>query len=397
MTFTSNPSWQATPVSGLQLNSVAISPDGQLALCGTSNEFGTGRFGLYCYNQAGTLNWATAVTRPDATQGVFWVALSADKRYAAAGGESAKDVGFLTICNASDGAVVLNDAELPGRVNQVSFSDDGTLLLAALSNALRLYRLQASGTFALSSTAQVASEFDCISALLAGNGSRAWLAAIDYNTSPYTGLVQSLTVCNGQFGAGGSYALGAGAMRIAVSADGNLAAAALHSGGCALFHCDQPATPKWTYVPPLADLSLAYAVAITQTSAGDVVVACGANQSEGSHGYLYLVDSVPSNSQIATPPQWMPRLRWSSTLQYSANPGVSLDREASKVTATDGKPSQSTSAESPGNFYLFDAVHGISLWQYPTNLMNWPMTITPDGSAVLGGSDNGHLYYWNLA
>lgn len=406
MNASSNPSWKVTPSPGLQLNSVAVSPDGQLSLCGTSNEFSTGQFGLFCYDGSGNLVWQQSVTGPDATQGVFWVALSDDKRFAAAGGESAKDVGFLAICDAASGAVLLSDANLPGRVNQLSFSRDGTLLLAAFSNALRLYRLQTDGYFALSSTTPISSEFDCISALLADDGSRVWLAAINYNTTPYSGLVQSFPVNAGLFGSSNSYKLSAGAMRIAVSTDGNYAAAALHSGGCALFNCDQPSTPKWTYLPPLANLSLAYAVAITQTSAGKVVVACGANQSKGTNGYLYVVDSVPSNSEIACPPQWMPHLRWSTTLQYSANPGVSLDREATKVTATDGKPSEempegsnpstSSAQESPGNFYLFDAIAGSKIWQYPTRLMNWPMVITPDGNTALGGSDDGSMYYWDL-
>lgn len=397
MSAVSSPSWTATPSAGLQLNSVAISPDGQLSLCGTSNEFGTGQFGLYCYDNTGALAWQLAVTACDATQGVFWVALSDDKRFAAGGGEPVKDIGFLTICSATNGAVLLSDANLSGRVNQLSFSRDGTLLLAALSNTLRLYQLQTDGSFALSSTAPIASAFDCISALLANDGSRVWLAAINYNTKPYSGLVQSFPISAGQFGGSNSYNLSAGAMRIAVTADGNYAAAALHSGACALFNCDQPATPKWSYLPPLENLSLAYAVAITQTSASKIVVACGANQSSGSNGYLYLVDSVPSNSQIASPPQWMPQLRWSTTLEYSANPGVSLDLEASKVTATDGKPTESSSQESPGNFYLFDASVGTMIWQYPTPLMNWPMVISPDGAAALGGSDDGTLYYWDLA
>lgn len=397
-----NPTWIATPAAGLQLNSVAISADGELSLCGTSNEFGSGQFALYCYNPTGGLIWSTAVTGPDATQGVFWVALSGNKLYAAAGGESAKDVGFLTICDAHTGAVVLSQTSLPGRVNQLSFSGDGSLLLAAMSNALYLYRLQPNATFALSDTASVAAPFDCISALLADDGSRAWLAAIDYSTTPYSGLVRSLAVANGAFGDSNCYDLDTGAMRIAVTADGRHAAAALHTGGCALFAADQPSTPSWTYAPTLKNLSLAYAVAITRTSTGRIVVACGANQTQGPQGYLYVVDSLPSNSEIASPAQWIPKLRWSSTLQYSANPGVSLDRDATRVTATDGKPKETGAtveavAESPGNFYLFDAGSGAQLWHYPTRLMNWPMTITPDGTAVLGGSDDGSLYYWDLS
>lgn len=404
------PTWTATPSAGLQLNSVAVSPDGALSVCGTSNEFSTGQFGLYCYDQSGTLLWHQPATGANATQGVFWVAISANKAYAAAGGESADGVGFLMVCDASTGAVVFSQGSLPGRVNQLSFSDDGTLLLAAFSDALRLYRLQPNGGWTLRSTATVDPQFDCISAVMAGNGSRVWLAAIDYNTQPYSGLVKTIDIKGGLFAIANRYPLITGAMRIAVTPDGSYAAASLHTGGCALFCTDQPGTPKWTYTPPLANLGLAYAVGITQTAAGQVVVACGANQDPGQAGYLYVVDAVPSASPVPGPPQLQPTLRWSAALEYSANPGVCLDREATRVTATDGKPKEKTPvgapprtyaditiSESPGNFYLYDAATGTRLWQYPTAIMNWPMVITPSGSAALGGSDDGSLYYWKLA
>ena len=53
-----------------------------------------------------------------------------------------------------------------------------------------------------------------------------------------------------------------------------------------------------------------------------------------------------------------PQQQLLADIQYSPNPGVSLDREANYVTATDGKPvnkhSGGKTPESPGNFYLFD-------------------------------------------
>lgn len=392
MSISKTPKWTATPTTGLQINSVAISPDGALSLCGTSNEFGTGQFALFCYNAAGTLIWQQSVTGANATQGVFWVALSADKRFAAAGGESAKNAGFLTVCNAATGTILLNIQQgLPGRVNQVSFSDDGTLLVAAYSNAVQLYRLQDDGTFGYRSTVTIDAAFDCINAVISGDGSRVWAAAINYGTTPYTGLVACIEIRGDLFSIVNKYTLSTGAMRIATTPNGMFAAAALHTGGCALFWAGQKDSPAWTYTPSQSTLSLAYAIAITQTTGGNVVVACGTNQT-GDGGFLYRVDAIPSGTS-----QWTPSLRWISTLQYSANPGVSLDQNADLVTATDGKPKQSdieATPESPGNFYLFDGASGTCLWQYPTAIMNWPMVITPDGTAALGGSDDGTLCYW---
>ena len=48
------PSWQQTPQAGLQVNSVAVSPDGQLTVGGTSSEFGSGQFNFYGYDATGS-------------------------------------------------------------------------------------------------------------------------------------------------------------------------------------------------------------------------------------------------------------------------------------------------------------------------------------------------------
>jgi WD40 repeat protein len=85
---------------------------------------------------------------------------------------------------------------------------------------------------------------------------------------------------------------------------------------------------------------------------------------------------------------------------YAVNPGVTLDTAATVVSATDGKPDEQNGGnnqkESPGNFYLLDACTGEQLWQYGTELMNWPMALTPDGNTAVGGSDDGSIFYWNL-
>jgi hypothetical protein len=169
-----------------------------------------------------------------------------------------------------------------------------------------------------------------------------------------------------------------------------------------LFNQANVSAPLWQYQPDVQNLSVAYGFAITETSAGRVVLACGANLYTASPapvppppgGYVYVVESVPDGNSEA------PKFCWGSTLAYSANPGVSLDREAHNVTATDGKPSDETPgqvSEEPGNFYLFDGASGARLWSYATPVMNWPMVITPDASRVFGGSDDGSVYFWGPA
>lgn len=401
-TSAGQPSWQVTPQTGLQINSVAVSPDGQLTVAGTSSEFGSGQFNFYGYNADGVQQWSVPVTATNATQGIFWVAISDDKRFAACGGESSKTCGFLCIVDAKNGRILFQDNTLPARVNQLTFSSDGALLLADFQHELRLYQFVPSAAVApswsQSDSLALPTGFSSYSAVLAANGSRVWVGAINYNVKPvYTGLVQQIVLDNGKFGAVTSYAQPQGVMRVVTTSDGVYAAAALHDGSCAFFQAEQPST-AFVYKPELTGLNIAYAIAMTKTPSQQLVIVVGANQGEG--GVLYRVDAVQTASEIVNFPVWGPAPRWSQSVQYAVNPGVMLDAAATKVSATDGKPDESSGGsnqkESPGNFYLFDAYSGQQLWQYGTQLMNWPMVLTSDGTVAVGGSDDGSIYYWNL-
>ena len=396
------PSWQKTPQAGLQVNSVAVSPDGALTVGGTSSEFGTGQFNFYGYNASGSQLWSVPVTAANVTQGIFWVAVSDDKRFAACGGETSKTCGFLCILDASTGSILFQDNNLPARVNQLTFSSDGTLLLADFQHELRLYHYASGSTVApvwsLSDSMALSADFSSYSAVLAPNGSRVWVGAINHNVKPaYTGMVPPTALDNGKFGAATSYQQAQGVMRVVTTTDGAYAAAALHDGSCAFFQAVQPGT-AFVYKPTLSGLNIAYAIAITETPAKELVIVVGANQGEA--GVLYRVDAKQTASEIANYPIWAPVLKWSKPVQYAVNPGVTLDAAATLVSATDGKPDEinggSNQKESPGNFYLFDACSGQQLWQYGTKLMNWPMMLTPDGKTAVGGSDDGSIYYWKL-
>lgn len=418
--FLGEPTWLATPQSSLQINSVAVSPDGQLTVGGSSSEFGTGQFCFYGYDATGAEVWCVPVSGPDATQGVFWVAISDDKRFAACGGETGETAGFLYIVDATDGGILFQDNQLPSRVNQLTFSHDGNLLLADFEHELRLYQyfeheLQSCqytvgcSDLALSAWSQsdsigLPTDFSSYSGVLAASGDRVWVGAINYNTQPYTGLVQQIEVTDGKFGAVATYDQAQGVMRVVATENGVYAAASLHDGSCAFFQAVQPTT-AFVYKPDLASLDIAYAIAITETPAKQLVIVVGANQSpigdkKGDTGVLYRVDVVQTQSEITNFPVWVPQPGWTHSLLYGVNPGVSLDRDATLVTATDGEPDEEGSGinqdESPGSFYLLDARSGQQLWQYDTRLMNWPMALTPDGRTAVGGSDDGSIYYWKL-
>ncbi len=77
---------------------------------------------------------------------------------------------------------------------------------------------------------------------------------------------------------------------------------------------------------------------------------------------------------------------------------MSLDLAGAFVTATDGKPADHGHGvnESAGHFYLFDNASGTPAWSRETRTMNWPMAISANGRAIVGGSDDGSLYYWQI-
>ncbi|MES2316444.1 MAG: hypothetical protein V4631_03030 [Pseudomonadota bacterium] len=387
------PSWIVTPDVSLQVNSVAFSADGSCCVFGTSNEFGTGQFAVYCYDGAGALRWSSPVGAPASTQGVFWVAASADGQFAAAGGETSKTAGFLSAYRVADGVQVL-DTPLTSRVNQVVLSGDGSLLLAVFNDTVQLYQY-ANGAYALASQLSFAGIY-LNSCALSPDGFKAVLSCTIYHEgSASTGQVVSLDVNGGQLTVTGTWPSAVGVMRVAIAATGNYWGASLHDGSCVLFDPANLNQPAWQYRPNVPGLNVAYGFDITQTAEGRVVLACGANLSGTSPtGYLYLVESVQAGAAQAA------RFCWGAALDYSANPGVSLDREALTVTATDGQPGDETPgqvSESAGNFYLFDGASGTQLWRYATPVMNWPMAITPDGTRACGGSDDGSVYFWGPA
>ena len=402
MSFTASPSWTATPSPTLQVNSVALSGDGNSCIFGTSSEYGSGDFNVFHYDGAGALRGKWPFGPAGSTQGVFWVAVSADGNFAAAGGETAsKQAGLLTAYRLSDGALLLSETDA-SRVNQVALSGDGSLLLAVFGDTVKLYSYTGSAFTCVGQ--QSFAGASCGSCALSPDGFNAVVGCTIYHDggtegpAPSTGQVVSLSIANNSLSVSGVWPTTSAVQRVAMAATGNYWAAALHDGSCALLGPSNVTAPLWQYRPALPNLGIAYGIDVTETSTGRVVLACAANvavppteplQAPGS-GCVYLVESVQGSAHFC----------WSSPLQYSGNPGVNLTREADKVTATDGQPIYPLTTppkETPGNFYLLDGTTGAQIWRYPTPIMNWPMAITPDGSYAFGGSDDGSVYFWQTA
>ncbi|MBB5207881.1 WD40 repeat domain-containing protein [Chiayiivirga flava] len=407
----SKPAWQHALSLTEQVNSCAISADGARVVAGTSQEFGQGQFAVVCFDADGNQRWRQPVGTPQAYQGVFWVAISADGTTVAAGGELADgSSGFLVAFDGGTGASLYENTALPARVNQVSLSDDGNTLLACYLDTIALYRRGSTPVFAQVDTYSVAAHHTIESAMLSGDGTRAVAGSIHYVQSATTSATASATAgstATATVGAVVSASISpvggfeditttdfdSGVMRVAVTADGSAWGGALHDASCVCFLAGATRLPVWRHRCPVA-ANIAYAFDIAGSASGTVSLAYGVNLvADPDPGAPQgAVISLTCDAQ-ATPP--VPVQRWCTPTRFAVNPGVSLDRAATLVTATDGKPDPGhETTESAGNFYLFDNIANSLLWSYPTPKMNWPMAIAANGRAIVGASDDGRVYYW---
>jgi len=425
-TASSASKWSIIPP---QINSVSISDDGSRCVYGSSYERGDGYFFTYLYDNEGNLIWKKPIADNQKTyQGVFWVDISGDGKYVASGGEtidtqknpSAPSPGFLQAYEASTGTELLN-ITLNARINQVSLSKDGMYLAVCYGKTLEVYQLQQASSPEestkkyLSIYTSTSSQYNINSCVISRNGSTVVASGISYedgidslacsaknaDQTTTTGKVFSYSINDEAVTPSGSCELNTGCMRVAITDTGQNWAASLHDGSCVLFNHANPNEKEWQCTPNNPNLMLAYAVDITQTDTGEIYIACGANLwGSGSGGLLYLVKSYPAVYDETTkklgypPPQNIGVIQWSADIQYVVNPGVSMDKNATYVTATDGKPDGQTINESAGSFYLFKASDGSMVWQHNTSMMNWPMMLSQDGNSVIGGSDDGSFYFW---
>ena len=390
----STPRWQRVLSSTEQVNSCAVSADGSRIVAGTSQEFGQGQFAVVCFDAQGNELWRRPIGTAEAYQGVFWVAISADGSTVAAGGELADGAqGFLVAFGAESGNPLYAQTDLPARVNQVSLSYDGTLMLACWQETVALFRRGSTLAFAPAGSHCVAPRHTIESAMISGDGTRIVAGSIEYVSPSTVGTLVSATVTRAGFGDVVATDLDSGVMRVAVTADGSAWGGGLHDASCVCFIEGAASAPAWRHRSDVP-ANIAYAFDIAGSASGTLALAYGVNLVAGEYpgAPQGAVISLACDARAASP---LPVQRWVLPTTFAVNPGVTLDRAATLVSATDGKPDPGHETdESAGNFYLFDNAAGVPLWSFATPMMNWPMAIAADGRAVVGASDDGSLYYW---
>jgi WD40 repeat protein len=392
--FASTPTWQRALSTTEQVNSCAISADGSRVVAGTSQEFGQGQFAVVCFDRDGNLLWREPVGTAESYQGVFWVAISADGSTVAAGGELADGAdGFLVAFDGGTGASLHSQTGLPGRVNEVSLSDDGLTMVAAYMTTLAFFKRDAGQAFGQFGTLVATPHHTFESAMVSGNGTRAVAGSIHYEQGSTVGAIISVPITASGLGPASLAAFDSGVMRVAISADGSAWGGVLHDASCVCFLAGSPGAPVWRHRSDVAT-EVAYAFGIAGSASGMVYLAYGVNLlgGDGPGSPQGAVFSLTCDALALTP---VPVQRWVMPTTFAVNPGVSLDRAGTLVSATDGKPTPGhETVESAGNFYLFDNVANRVLWSYPTSKMNWPMAIAANGRAIVGASDDGSVYYW---
>lgn len=412
LTTVNNPNWQLTPHAGYQLNSVGLSDDGAYLITGTGIEYGEeSDFAVYAYSTDGSSTTRVLLDSigVDSKQGVFWVAISGNAQFGAAGGTyGTQGQGFLRAYTVKVGPIAtIMKVTTPARVNEVEMSYNGYAFAAVYGDTVALYTFngaiyQLAGTqeltgyyvrsVAISKDGQwivAGGQVDSGGTLAAAAPGRKQEAASDGG-----GIVVLLQNDGGVLRTVATFYPGSGVLRVVCTPDGQFFAASTKDGHVNLYsrsYSISSGTPVWSFTPSGITVSLTYALAIAYSASGDVFVGAGSNDPQSpspQSGYAYMVQSVPGGSTGFQPVQL-----WTYPLQFAPNPGMNMDANATLLTATDGEPSGGSS-ETPGNFYLFDVTSGRLWWQYPTSIMNWPMTVNALGSAALGGSDDGSLYYW---
>lgn len=386
------PEWTAQPGTlapgqhNPMVNSTAITGNGKIVVGGTfyhsygasvdlstkgdpstANDDGqSGNFGIYCYTSTGKPLWQDQFT---AWQGVYWVDISSNGAYAAAGGwfsGAPNYSGFVRVYNGKTGKQLLpQPISTKKRVNQVQFSGDGTWLIS-VAETLILYKLDGQ-TCVVSDTQTLADSKDYIvTGGISKDGSTVVCGTYNGLLIAYSNNAGKLTKI-GQF----SYPPKSYCHMLQVDAKGQTFVAGGAAGQVYYFKTTDINNPKPTVSFQTESKGSIYGVAIADDGSAFVGLV-----NKSSAGLVYMVSADGT-------------LRWKSNLQHNPN-CASLNLKANLLAIADGHPNNT-----PGCFYLFDVSTGKERWECPTPKdMSWPIAISADGTGIVAGSDDSSIYYF---
>jgi hypothetical protein len=417
------PKWLKSLSTVSWVNSVAISDDGSRVVGGTYvHDYENkdqprvfAKFGTYCLDSAGKLLWSKTFAGWD---GVFAAGISGDGSVAAGGGLftigfTQNVTGLVTIFDAQNGNVLFHSptamtSPIVGRVSVLALSSSGSIVAAA---AERLYVFVRNGSSYAPITATVpAGDPDFQTALgkvaaVAVNPAGNWVVACNQE-----GQLLVATIAGGTINR--TFLLKVNDEPIRLPADPSLKAPVR-------FFAVAIAAQTDAFVAGGSDV--VYRGLLSDVTAGNPLVRYDAGDPAAPAGTLV---AVTVNGVTTQKPFPKPNVRWitisgdglrfavvanrqvaqaatgqllifnAGTLVPAAkaalphNPnGVSMDRAGTFIAVADGYP-----VGTLATFYRFD-LSGNEVWRCPTPNMNWPVAVSADGSAIVGGGDDGCVYY----
>lgn len=397
--------WSTTPYAGYDINSVAVSRDGQVIAAGTFfHDYGAaqpsqpdaampepevaheaerkivermspaatrsdvsgnqdGHYGTYVWDRAGTLLFAKEF---DGWQGVYWVDVAPEGRSVASCGWKSRTpyAGFVAAWTVPEGDALLSFA-LPARGNMVSLDGQGRTLLAGADQGYLFHRAGSAGFEAPACIALSATGDSVVATGIANDGATGLVAS-------YQGEIILFRVTQGQPTDLARWQLPNAALThyAVLSGDGRRAYVGANDGTLYAFEVADflhSPGPAWQVAIPDGAQTI-YGLACADHG-GPVAIA--GNLSQG--GIVAVYDDARTHGT----------LRWTAQSQHSPN-CLAFDPHGRWLALADGHPDGT-----PGAFYLWDARDGSRQWCWPTGNMSWPIRISGDASVMVGGSDDG--------
>jgi WD40 repeat protein len=393
------------------MNSVAISGEGQVVIAGTyyrQNPVVPNEIGTYIYDADGKLlHQDTAAPETTAqgvpmNQGVYWVAVSRDGKWAAsAGGDHkvpmASPPGTGKLIAYDIGARTQDTLlEAPiGGVNMVALSADGSYLVAGADAA---YVFQRTGsTFAKRDVLRDGvGPADSVTVVAISDDGQ-WVV---YGTSAGQIGVYSTATSFGHavtWGAPSQHY----AKSIAMAAKGSGFAAVTTNRAnvlgkspveCYAFFFNLEGFAKThdaTWKRVLAGCDGVMSVAVNDT-ASHVAAVANVPHTDGSvTGRVFFFDTR-YDTEI-----------WTKDTAHGPN-SVSLDSLGSQIAVADGfapppaspQPAVAGAPLPPGSFYLFDAAGASLPVLVQPDVVSWTIQLSADGRAIAAGNDDAMVYYF---
>jgi hypothetical protein len=398
------PQWPVQTLGG-EVNCVAISGDGQVVVAGTyvfSGPAPAGGLGTYAYDANGYALWQDVTTPAGGDNGVYWVAVSRDGKWAASGGGNHKfpppqplGIGYVIAHEVATGIKTTPLSANIGGVNTVALSGDGSYLVAGADAAYVFARVGKAFAAPVVLRNQIAATDLVVSVAISDDGT--WVV---YGTSagkvvlyatkavvpPLSGPVAWTAPLNHYI------------KSVAMAADGSGFAVATTNRAnvigtstpieCTTFFFNLnssrpnyfPATQTPALIWPLTGCTGTLSVAI---NANGSRVAAEGNVGGGSttSGSVFFFDTL-SGAQL-----------WVKPTAHGPN-SVSTDAAGAQVAVADG-------FFSAGAFYLFDAlgtsvpINGLRPGQ--PGVVSWTIQLSADGKAIAAGSDDAKVYYFVAA